>query len=190
MNQLLLSSRRLESNKVLQSGYIDVFEMLQKHENSDCLNLSAELPEMSLTLHWKEVTTPATPESFKALSGKKLQEYKFQYLGQFKYNNLLISSESESFSSSFPDRNIHNCEIENTGWVNCTWLIDFLMNAKSIQENPLRSERLFWQKEKDNFVLSLSSEALDLRNAEQEKFLFNKEFTRISWSHTTLFAGH
>ena len=189
MNQLVLSSQRLKSNKILNSGILDVFELLQQHESLDCVKLSADIPEKGLFLHWNEVLTPAIPLSFKDLVGKKLLDYKFQYLGQFKFDNTIIEPESESFKSDFPDRNIHNCEIESTGWVNCSWLVDFLLNAKDIQENSLRSEMLFWKKEQNNLVLSLSVEAMDMRSAEQQKFIFGKNFSSIIWQHNTLFGN-
>ena len=62
-------------------------------------------------LHWNEVLTPAIPISFRDLVGKKLLDYKFQYLGKFKFDNKIIEPEAETFKSDFPDRNIHNWQI-------------------------------------------------------------------------------
>ena len=188
MNQLLLSSQRLNAHKVLQTGSLNVFETLVQHGDLEGLTFSAALPEKPLVLEWKEVKTPETPQSFRDLVGKKLVEYKFQYLGQFKYDGEVINPATETFASSFPNKSIHNNELESTGWVNCTWLIDFLMNAKSIQDNPLRSEMLIWRAEKENFVLALSTEAFDNQSAEQEKFVFGDNFTTIAWEHKTLFS--
>ena len=188
MNQLLLSSQRLNTGKVLQTGTIDVFETLQKHGKLDILNLKTDLPKKSLVLEWKEIKTPDTPQSFKDLVGKKLATYTFQYLGQFKYDNKVLTPATETFASSFPNQTIQNDQVESTGWLNCTWLIDFLMNATTIQAEPLRKEFLIWTKEGDKHILSLSVESNDMRSAEQEKFVFSNNFTSIAWEHTTLFG--
>jgi hypothetical protein len=188
MNQLLLSSQRLDSNKVLQTGEFNVFEMLRKHGILDILNLKIAVPKKALMLEWKEIKTPKTPLSFKDLVGKKLMEYKFQYLGKFKYDGKYIDPATETFASSFPDRNIYNNEIKSTGWLNCTWLIDFLMNAAAIQANTLRQEFIIWNEEDKNYSLSLSTEAADMRSAEQEKFVFRNDFTTMTWEHMTLFS--
>ena len=83
---------------------------------------------------------------------------------------------------------LYKSKIESTGWVNCSWLVDFLLNAKDIQENSLRKEMLFWKKEQNNLVLSLSVEAMDMRSAEQQKFIFGENFSSIIWQHNTLFG--
>lgn len=188
MNQMLLSSQRLSTNKVLNTGLLDVFELLQQFGALDCLKLKADLPAFSLQLHWKEVCPPSTPNSFKDLAGKKLQDYKFQYLGQFHYNDHPIQATTESFSSDFLNQNIQNSSLENTNWVNCTWLIDFLMNADNIDADILRKETLFWRKEKDGYCLALSSEAIDFKHAEQQKIYFKDNFESYTWQHLTLFS--
>ncbi len=188
MNQILLSSERLNLNKVLSTGYFDVFELIKQHQSLSCLQLETEIPNLTLSLHWKELSTPETPHSFKDLAGKKLSDYKFQYLGNFQYQDQVIPALSESFRSDFTEQTIHDCSVETTGWFNCTWLVDFLMNAPSIDKDPLRKEKLFWRQENDSFCLSLSSEAIDYRHAEQQKFSFQLDYSSVSWQHLTLFA--
>lgn len=188
MNQLLLSSQRLDTGKILQTGSIDVFETLQKHGKLDILHLKTDFPKKALVLDWKEVKTPSTPSSFKDLVGKKLSNYPFQYLGQFKYDNKVLTPAKEVFASSFPNQSIQNDQVENNGWLNCTWLLDFLMNANKIQAEPLRKEFLIWSQESNNYILSLSVESADMRSAEQEKFLFSNNFSSIAWEHQTLFS--
>lgn len=188
MNQILLSSQRLSTNKVLNTGFLDVFELLQQYGPLDCLKMETDLPTFNLQLHWKELCPPPTPNSFKDLAGKKLTDYKFQYLGQFHYKDSPIKATTESFCSDFVNHNIQNCSLENTNWVNCTWLIDFLMHADSIDADNLRKETLFWRKENDGYTLALSSEAIDFKHAEQQKITFTDNFESYTWQHLTLFS--
>jgi hypothetical protein len=189
MTELLLSSQRLGQQKVLNTGKLDLLEALQKLGNLEIVQLEGKLPKKSITLEWKEVKTPVTPASFSDLVGKKLAEYKFQYLGQLTFDDTIIEAEKETFVADFPDQNISNTSLESTGWVNCTWLLDFLMNAEAIQNDSLRNEGLIWRKNKEGFILSLSRESTDARHAEQEVFLFDPKFKTVNWKHNVLFSG-
>jgi hypothetical protein len=71
MNQILLSSERLKNNKILSTGYLDVFGLLKQHESLECIQLEAPIPSNKLSLHWKELSTPKTALSFRDLTGKK-----------------------------------------------------------------------------------------------------------------------
>lgn len=189
MTELLLSSQRLGQQKVLHTDKLDLLEALQKHNNLEIVQLEGELPKESIMLEWKEVKTPVTPASFSDLVGKKLAEYKFQYLGRLTYKDAAIEAEKETFVADFPDQNISNTTLESTGWVNCTWLLDFLMNAEAIQNDSLRNEGLIWRKNKEGFSLSLSRESTDARHAEQELFVFDTKFKTLNWKHNVLFSG-
>lgn len=189
MTELLLSSQRLEQQKVLHTGKLDLLEALQKQCNLEIVDIEGKLPKKSIVLEWKEVQTPVTPASFSDLAGKKLTEYKFQYLGKLSIDCDVIEVEKENFISDFPDQNIANTSLDSTGWVNCTWLLDFLMNAEAIQNDTLRNEGLIWRKDKGTFTLSLSRESTDARHAEQEKFVFDNKFKTLNWTHRILFSG-
>jgi hypothetical protein len=189
MTELLLSSQRLGQHNVLSTGKLDLLEALQKHSNLEIVQLEGELPKKSIILEWKEVKTPVTPASFSDLVGKKLAEYKFQYLGQLTCDGSVVEAEKETFVADFPDQNISNTTLESTGWVNCTWLLDFLMNAEAIQNDSLRNEGLIWRKNKEGFTLSLSRESTDARHAEQELFVFDPKLKTVKWKHTVLFSG-
>ncbi len=167
---------------------MDVFGLLKRHESLECIQLEAPIPSNKLSLHWKELSTPKTALSFRDLAGKKLSDYKFQYLGHFQYGDQEINTVSESFSADFSERRIHDCSVQTTGWVNCTWLIDFLINAESIEIDPLRNEKLCWKQDKKTISLSLDTKAIDSSHTEHQKLCFNKEFDAVSWQHFTLFA--
>jgi len=189
MTELLLSSQRLGQQKILDTGKLDLLEALQKHSNLEIVQLEGKLPKKSIMLEWKEVKTPVTPTSFSDLVGKKLAEYKFQYLGQLTFDNHVVAAEKETFVADFPDQNISNTSLESTGWLNCTWLLDFLMNAEAIQNDSLRNEGLIWRKNKEGFLLALSRESTDARHAEQEIFVFDPKFKIVNWKHRVLFSG-
>ncbi len=183
MNDLLLSSQRLSDQKVLATGSFDVLERLQKNR-ADSVHLEMQIPFVKLELEWKEVLTPATSASFKDLVGKKMAEYKFQYLGQFKYNGKVIGKVTEAFSSAFVDQNIQEQLSESNTWVNCTWLVDFLMNAQN-----KTNEKIILRLEGDQMVLALSTQATDGKSAEQQKYIFAANFETLAWEHHALFAG-
>lgn len=190
MTQLLLSSQRLEACKVLHTGQLDVLEALQQHSELNLINLGEEgLPSKKILLDWREVQTPITPQSFSDLSGKKLTEYKFQYLGKFSCEEEDIQVEGEKFVARFPTTNISNNTLESTGWTNVTWLLDFLANADKIQADTFRKELLIWKKTATEYTLSLSRETLDKKSVEQEVFAFDHEFKTLTWSHNILFNG-
>lgn len=188
MNHLLLSSTRLHESKVLETGQLNVVEWLQEYADLDIIHLEAPLPEEALMLEWKEVSTPYTSSAMRDLVGKKLASYKFQYLGQFSYLDKAIEAKQESFLSSFPSQPIHKSKLETTGWFNCTWLIDFLVQAPKIAQDSLRNEFLTWRADDTRFLLSLSSENSNEGSAEQEMFVFDNCFETLSWEHTTLFG--
>jgi hypothetical protein len=189
MTELLLSSQRLEQQKVLNTGKLDLLEALEKHCNLEIVQLENKLPKKTILLEWKEVHTPVTPTSFSDLVGKKLTEYKFQYLGRLTFDGEEIEAGKESFVADFPDQNISRTSLDSTGWVNCTWLLDFLMNAEAIQNDTLRNEKLIWRKDKAGVTLALSRESTDARHAEQEKFVFDTKFKTVNWEHNILFSG-
>lgn len=190
MSQILLSSQRLGSVKVLQEGSLDVFEALEQHpEDCAVLDLQSRPPKKTLRLEWKEVLTPATPSSVRDLAGKKLSEYKFQYLGRFTYDDEAVEVIEEHFAADFADAEvIHQASIESEGWVNCTWLVDFLINAPAIAEDSLRDERLVWHKEgKRGHILDLTRQSTDGRHEESQHFVFKDEYKTLEWSHETTF---
>lgn len=188
MTELLLSSQRLEEQKVLSTGKLDLSEAMEQLKESGIFELDGKFPE-NVILEWKEVQTPATPTSFSDLAGKKLTEYKFQYLGQFIVDETIVAADKELFIANFPDQNISNTSFDSTGWLNCTWLLDLVMNAATISQDSLRIERLICNEAKEGFTIALSRQSTDKRHAEQEKFVFDAKFASVNWEHTVLFSG-
>ncbi len=177
MEQLLLSSQRLNTQKVLSTGTINLTEELQKNEVEN-RKLEIDLPQ--LELEWKEVATPPTGQGLRDLVGKKMNSYKFQYLGQFRHDGTLINAVAEEFTAGFDQETIHHQRIESNGWINCTWLVDLIMNPNS-------NDKLFWRKEGDRLVFSLSTHATDHTSAEQQKISFSEDMEQVTWEHKVLF---
>lgn len=190
MNQLVLSGQRLSQAKVLQTGTLNVFEALKQHQGLSCVHLEVELPEIELGLNWKESKTPAVAGGFSDLVGKKMTEYKFQYLGQFVVGGQAVNVAVENFASNFPDRPIHQVAVESIGWLNCTWLVDFLMNAKAIDESTIRHETLSLKQENGGYRLSLSNKGYNGKHVEQQHLLFDGDFKTVAWDHVVLFSGN
>lgn len=192
LKPLFLSSQRLHPTENAQTGKIDVFEALSNCDSTlDCLELTSRPPSKKLILEWKEVVTPIVPATMHSLVGKKLATYKFQYLGQFYYGDELVEVASEQFAATFQDgETICNCDLESEGWVNCTWLIDFLMNAEAISQNILRQEQLHWHKEgKKGHFLEINNIATDGRSQEQQYFVFKDDYQKLEWSNNIQFPA-
>jgi hypothetical protein len=188
MSELLLSARRLSQEKTLQTGKLNVLETLEKHRDLDIVNLERKRFNQELELEWKEVYTPNTPNSYRDLVGKKLSEYKFQYLGRFLVDGKPVEVAAENFSTRLKSDDITNNSVENDGWVNCTWLVDFLMRAKHIQEDETTKEELSLYNKGKHVVLELHRHTLDKRSAEQERFLFTKDLETLTWEHEAAFV--
>lgn len=182
MQQLLLSSHRLEAQKVLNTGSINVFEQLKKNANP-AISIPSDVPKGDLILEWKEVVTPDTTAGLKDLVGKKLATYKFQYIGQFIYDGAVVEPVGEQFVAGLDTQVIHNQTLPSQGWVNCTWLVDFMLSSKDG-----KNEKLVWRKEEDYLVFSMSTEAIDHTSAEQQKIAFSTDFSQLKWVHKVLFA--
>lgn len=189
MSQILLSAQRLAQGKVLQTGQLNVFEALKGHKKLDVVFLEKSKLKNKLELEWKEVHTPKLSNSYKDLAGKKLGEYKFQYLGRFLVDGKAVEVEGENFTSRFSAQEISNDDVANEGWVNCTWLIDFLMRADQIQHDTTSDEQLSVYEEDKKIVLELHRDATDKSSSEQERFIFTKNLKKLTWEHEVLFAG-
>lgn len=190
MKQLLLSGQNLNQQKVLETGTLDVFQLLeQQTSKNDWIEVRSDLPKGSLMLEWKEVRTPVIPTGLRDLVGKKMMAYNFQYIGRFSYNGVVLSNTEETFEANFPKENIHNNKNESEGWVNCTWLIDCLMNSAKIGQDSLRKELLIWDKNPEGYELVLGHEAIDYQNGEQQKFVFSEGFDHLTWQHLILFGN-
>lgn len=200
VEELLLSPKRLGKLRCTQEGKIDVFEALESHEN-DCgsLDLASRPPKKSLILEWKELMTPPVPSTMHDLVGKRLAEYTFQYVGRFFYGDELVEVNEERFAANFGDGasiydDVINYDAESDNkldknWVNCTWFIDFLMNAGEIEKDPLRKEQLHWHKEgKKGHFFDLTRQMIDNTSQEQEYFVFKDDYTTLMWSHEIQFA--
>ena len=183
LNHLLLSSERLSEQKVLATGSLSMFELLQKH-STDNIDLQAAIPPSALELEWKETPTPTTPNSMSDLVGKKMARYKFQYLGRFKYEGKIITSSHETFASAVDEKTIQNHAINGEGWVNCTWLVDLLMNATTKPD-----EFIAWEEHNDNWVLTLRYQSIGKTSTEHQKFVFSNDFTSLHWEHTIAFTS-
>lgn len=180
---LSLSSKRLTTDTPLQEGELNVFEALNNHKDLPNVIVEQDDVKQKLILKWKEVRTPHTLPGYEDLVGKKLGEYKFQYLGQLWLNDKLITIEQEQFMNCFTKEKITKETIEKPEWCNCTWLVDFLVNAKNIG-----AEQLSWYAKDEMWVLELHRRSIGDSSRDQEHFTFDKEFKTLSWKHVTWFA--
>ncbi|MGH1339315.1 MAG: hypothetical protein ACRBFS_24565 [Aureispira sp.] len=188
MSQLLLSAQRLAQGNVLQTGQLNVFEALKGHKDLEVVIVEQENFQQELVLEWQEVRTPRTPDSYKDLVGKKLGEYKFQYLGRFLVNGTPVEVKAENFTSRFAKDDITNDDVVNEGWVNCTWLVDFLTRAARIQHDSNSDEQLSWYEQEGCRVLELHRDVTDKTSSEQERFIFSEDLKELTWEHETWFA--
>lgn len=189
MSQLLLSAQRLAQETILQTGQINVFEALKKQKKLDVITLEQEDFKQELVLEWQEVHTPSTPNSYSSLIGKKLGEYKFQYLGRFLVDGKAVEIEGENFTNRFSTEVITNDNMNNEGWVNCTWLIDFLTRAETIQHDHCSNEQLSLYEKDDRLVVELHRDVTGRSSSEQERFIFSKDLEQLTWEHEVMFAG-
>lgn len=195
LKSLLLSSLRFQPSEHAQTGKIDVFEILDNLNKEDnglnCVELTSRPPSKKLILEWKEVATPQVPSSMRDLVGKKLASCKFQYFGKFHYGEDEVNVSAEHFAASFQNGEaIYDCTLESEGWVNCTWLVDFLMNAATICQDSLRQEQLHWHKEgKKGHFLNLSSVETDSSSQEQQYFVFKDDYQTLEWSNSIQFPA-
>ncbi|MFK7795810.1 MAG: hypothetical protein AB8E82_00045 [Aureispira sp.] len=185
---LSLSSERLATDAPLQEGEINVFETLKKHKKLPQVIVEEDDFKQELILKWKEIRTPRTLPGYKDLVGKKLAEYKFQYLGQFVLNGNPVNIEQEKFINRFTKEKITKETIESSGWCNCTWLIDFLANAKGIGQDTTRDEQLSWYSNDETWVLELHRKSIGDTSRDQEHFAFDKDLKKLRWKHVTWFA--
>lgn len=188
MSELLLSSKRLASDHPLQEGKLDVFDALKKFKDLPNVLVEQDDWKQELILEWKEVRTPATPSGYNDLVGKKLGEYKFQYLGRFLLDGNPVSIEKEQFTNCFTKEKITDDAIENQGWLNCTWLVDFLVNAKEIGQDTTRDEQLSWYSKDETWVLELHCKSIGDVSRDQEHITFGKDLKTVTWAHVTWFA--
>ncbi len=188
MSELLLSAQRLSQEKVLQTGKLNVLETLENHRELEIVILERKRFKQELELEWKEIHTPNTPKSYQDLVGKKLGEYKFQYLGRFLVDGQPVKVKEENFSTRINSDDVTNDSLENEGWVNCTWLIDFLMRAERIQHDSTSNEQLSLYNKGKRLILELHREATDKSSIEQERFSFSKDLEDLIWEHDTLFV--
>jgi len=190
MEQLVLSGQNLNQQRVLETGTLNISSLLdQQAKDKDWIQVRSALPKGDLQLEWKEVRTPSIASGLQDLVGKKMLNYNFQYIGRFSYNGVLITRASETFEANFPAQNIHKTTRESDGWVNCTWLVDGLVNAAKINGDALRKELLIWDQNPDGYCLSLSNESIDYKHGEQQKFLFAEDFNSLAWEHLILFGN-
>lgn len=188
MSQILLSSQRLAQEKTLQTGQFSIFKAFKEKKGLENIIIEQEKFKQELILEWKELRTPSTPSSYKDLAGKKLGEYKFQYLGRFLVDGKAVEVKEENFTNRFAHQDITNDSLENEGWVNCTWLLDFLTRAEQIQEDGTRDEQLSWYEKDGCQVLELHRDTTDGSSNEQERFIFSKDLKELTWEHEVLFA--
>ena len=185
MNQLILSSTNLEKEKPLNNGNIHLSEILIKLDSESIFVTGS--PNCDISLLWKEIRTPRIPDSFIDLVGKKFTTYKFQYLGKFIMNGQSIHRSQESYSTSFSDKRIVSNLSESDGWVNCTWFLDFIMNADKINNDTLRSEKLFIDYQSDTIQFTLSNQSFDGNLSEKQMLILsNKE---VQSKHQVVFTG-
>lgn len=188
MSHILLSSHRLAQGAVLQTGQLSVFEAFKKNKDLEKVIIEQDEFKKELVLEWKELKTPSTASGYQDLVGKKLGEYKFQYLGRFLVDGKAVEVKEENFTNRFPSQDITHDSLENEGWVNCTWLLDFLTRAELIQQDSNREEQLSWYEQDGRQILELHRDTTDKSSSEQERFIFSKNLKELTWEHEVLFA--
>lgn len=184
MNQLFLSSSNLEKEKPLNKGNIHLSEILIKLD-SESIFVNGS-PSNDISLLWKEIRTPRIPDSFIDLVGKKFTTYKFQYIGQFIIDGQSIHRSQESYSTSFTDKRIVSNLTESDGWVNCTWFLDFILNAETISDDGLRSEKLFIDYQSNSIHFTLSNQSFDGNVSEKQSLIISDHEVRSA--HQVVFT--
>lgn len=198
MKTFLPTSQSLSARPLLNKGSFNLSEALERYAQgvSKRVKVLAPVPVQAIIFHWQEVSTPTQrPEFAQGLIADKLWDYKFQYLGQFQINGQEIlpqnwqqadaSKAYENFSADMASQSIHNTDFEGNGLCNCTWLLDMLVNAEALDNQPHRTDTLVWGHIPDGFALTLTSKGA--KSTETQVLAFSNDFAAVSWSHHTQF---
>lgn len=190
MEKFLLTSRNLANSKRQGAGQLSVFEQLQRIADFENVHIDADFPEQELILHWEECFTPLyATRSFRELISAKLYSYKFQYLAAFEFGEQKIKcggtegSNCETFAARMENRLVFRSLTQESKQCNCTWLIDFLLNAESIASDPLRNEKIIWQQTRIGYELVLEQSQNKGKITERQIFSFQNQFESLSWGH-------
>lgn len=191
MEKLILTSNNFAQTKRQAKGSFSVFEKLEKIADFDNVYIEATIPKLELFLHWEECHTPnILNAAFMPLISPKLYGYKFQYLANFSLdgNTLAYGDDNntnacESFEAKMNETIVFRSETQVAESCNCSWLVDFLMQAARIASDPLRSEKLIWQESSKGFEFVLESEQNDKKIIERQIISFQNNFQSVSWHH-------
>ena len=196
MKQILLNSTNISNNhRPLQTGELKNFWDLVSNVAKDYPNnvqLDADIPEGDWSLEWAEFATPADLIATNKRIGKKacngrLEDYKFQLLGGFRFNGDVIegrdweaeadaqSGEYEVFDAVLNGQLVHKTALEGNGACNCTWLLEFLLRPDKNTDTRLR-----WRKT-EGYQLTLTSVNSDRTDIEAHSFIFSSDFKFVKW---------
>ena len=172
MRQLVLSAEKLLLQTPINQGQLDLSSYLNLEDNA-------------LVVDWKEFRTPKSMPAFDELIGKHLLQYPTQFIGRFLYKGKSIDSPENivSFSSSIDGKFIHHIQEKQPAGVNCTWLIDLLLNKAKIETNQLRKDTLDIQENENTLELSLVSTDAFKTQTEIQSFKFDRNKAFLYWAH-------
>jgi hypothetical protein len=191
MEKLILTSQNFKDRKTYAKGSFDLFQKISSIANFEHVFIEADFPEDRILLDWDEYILPQQYTApFLPLISPKMYEYKFQYLASFQKNNIKLSCASnhetsycERFTAKLNNEAVFSSQDSSSGFCNVSWLLDFLINAKKINADTLRSERLIWQKSTNVYELVLESKAFNKKISEIQVFSFQNNFEYVSWQH-------
>jgi len=191
MEKLILTSNNFAQTKRQGKGSFSVFEKLEKIANFENVYIEAAIPALELFLHWEECYTPnMLNAAFMPLISPKLYGYKFQYLANFSldgntlsYGDETNSNACELFEAKMNNNLVFRSETQVADCCNCSWLVDFLLQAARIASDTLRSEKLIWQESAQGLEFVLESEQNDKKITERQIISFQNNFQSVSWQH-------
>jgi hypothetical protein len=181
MEQLLLTSKNMSKHKIWNEGQLSLNQALEKLQDLPNVQLEAPLPSSEILLDWTEFALSQAPLHFgpRLLNGR-LASYRFQYLGSFQQAGQEIRG-LEAYET-YSAKPYYQTQQVGTGACNVTWLLDFLLNARSIAQDPLRSDRLRWQEDaQGQFCLCL--EAQDKGFLERQTLCFKADWSGYTWAY-------
>jgi hypothetical protein len=191
MEQLVPISKNIAGNNKLSEGSLMLFEKLKSIKDNERIFIEAAFPNLQLKLEWSEFPMPNIQrDAFEPMLSPILSGYKFQYFAKFflDQNSLEspdfgIAQHSEIYEVKMNDKILYQSNSNNNGLVNCTWLIDFIMNSKNIEKDSLRNENLIWIQRENCFEIILESNNTKDKIKERQIISFQNNFKSYFWKH-------
>jgi hypothetical protein len=191
MEQLIPISNNIIVKPKLSNGNFMFFEKLNSIGNKKNVFLEAEIPDISLKLEWEEYSMPdLKKDEFMPMLSPKLYSYKFPLFAFFTKDNSRLEcpnqndvQHGEVYEVRMNEKVIFQSNTNNSGLVNCSWLIDFFLNVDKISKESHKNEKLIWTKREDTFEIILESEQNDKKVSERQIIAFHNDFESFSWKH-------